>query len=60
VICNADNYRDVAHHSGAMNSQILKWLYEGEHELTYENYEAYCQAEWDYFVGFDYDSLYEE
>jgi len=59
VICNADNYRDVAHHSGAVNSQILQWLHEGKHELTDDNYEAYCQEVWDFYMNFDYDKLYE-
>lgn len=59
VICDADNYRDVAHHSGAVNSQILQWLYEGNHELTSENYEEYCQEVWDFYMNYDYDALFE-
>ena len=59
VICDANNYRDVAHHSGAVNSQILQWLHEGKHKLTYDNYEAYCQEEWDFYMNYDYDKLFE-
>jgi len=58
VICDANNYRDVAHHSGAVNSQILQWLYEGKHELTYDNYKAYFQEEWDFYMNYDYDILF--
>lgn len=59
VICNEDNYRDMAHHRGEINSQILQWMKEGKWELTKENYEEYCKQEWDYFHNFDYDSLFE-
>lgn len=59
TICNLDNYRDVAHHSGAVNSQILEWMYEGKDELTYENYESYCKQEWDFYMNYDYDALFE-
>ncbi|MBQ7775113.1 MAG: hypothetical protein IJ379_04245 [Lachnospiraceae bacterium] len=59
LICDADNYRDVAHHSAEVNSQILQWLYEGEHRLTYDNYEAYCAEVWDFYMYYDYESLFE-
>lgn len=60
VICNADNYRDVAHHSGAVNSQILQWLHDGVGELTYDNYEDYCEEEWNFYMNYDYDAMFEE
>lgn len=59
TICNLDNYKDIAHHSGAVNSQILLWMKEGAHELNYDNYEAYCQKEWDFYMNYDYDALFE-
>lgn len=59
VICNADNYKDLAHHRGEVNSQILRWMKEGTHELTYDNYEEYCQEEWTFYFNYDYDSLSE-
>lgn len=59
TIENLDNYRDVAHHKGDVNSQILVWMSEGRNELTKENYEAYCEEEWDYYMNFDYDALFE-
>ncbi len=59
VICDANNYRDVAHHTADVNSQILLWMKEGVGELTLENYEAYCQEEWDFFMNYDYEALYE-
>lgn len=59
TICNLDYYKDIAHHGGALNSQILQWMSEGKHELTYDNYEEYCKEEWDFYMNFDYDALFE-
>ncbi|MBE5883578.1 MAG: hypothetical protein E7291_04005 [Lachnospiraceae bacterium] len=59
TVCNPDNYRDVAHHSGAVNTQILQWMREGKYRLTYDNYEAYCEEEWNFYMNYDYDSLFE-
>lgn len=59
VICNLDYYKDVAHHSGELNSQILMWMKEGRHELTRDNYEQYCEEEWNYYMNYDYEALFE-
>lgn len=59
VIGDANNYRDLAHHREEVNTQILYWLAEGEHELTYENYEDYCNEMWSHYTNFDFNSLYE-
>lgn len=59
VICNLDYYKDVAHHSGEINSRILMWMKEGIHELTRDNYEQYCEEEWNYYMNYDYDALFE-
>ncbi|MCM1025076.1 MAG: hypothetical protein NC432_01490 [Roseburia sp.] len=60
TIENLDNYKDVAHHSGALHSQILQWLHEGKDELTSENYEAYCEEVWDHYMNYDYDLLFQQ
>lgn len=59
LVCNLDNYRDYGHHSPEVNSRILQWLYEGKHLLTRDNYQAYCDEEWNYYLNYDYDSLFE-
>lgn len=59
TICDQDNYKDIAHHSGDVNSRILQWIKEGKHELTKDNYEAYCQEEWEFYMNYDYDALFE-
>lgn len=58
VICNADNYRDVAHHREEVNSQILQWMKEGQYKLTLENYEAYCEEEREFLLNYDYEALF--
>lgn len=60
TISNLDNYRDVAHHSGAVNSLILEWIHEGKHELTRDNYEEYCEEEYNYYMNYDYDLFFQE
>lgn len=60
LIWSIENYRDVAHHSDAVNTQILYWLKEGKGLLTKENYEAYCKEEYDYYMNLDYDAMYAE
>lgn len=59
VINNLNNYRDVAHHSGAINSQILVWISENHGLITKDNYQEYCDYVYDYYMNFDYDSLFE-
>ncbi|MBQ8039728.1 MAG: hypothetical protein IJ274_07680, partial [Lachnospiraceae bacterium] len=59
TICNLDNYKDIAHHSGEINTQILNWMKEGKNELTRDNYEEYCQEEWKFYMNYDYDALFE-
>lgn len=60
TIWNIDEYRDVAHHSESVNSQILEWLHDGKGLLTKDNYEAYCKEEYDYYMNLDYDAMYVE
>lgn len=59
TITNPDNYKDMGHHSGKINSQILQWMSEGQYELTKENYEAYCDEVYDFYMKYDYDALFE-
>ena len=42
MICNLDNYKDIAHYGEDVNSQILLWMSEGKHEITRENYQERC------------------
>ena len=59
MICDLDNYKDIAHYGENINSRILRWMKAGEHELTEENYEAYCEEMKDFYMNYDYDRLFE-
>lgn len=59
VICNADNYRDVAHHREEVNSQILVWMKDGKYEITEANYQEYCEEVWDFYLNYEYDDLFQ-
>ncbi len=58
VVNNLENYRDVAHHKGDVNSQILVWMKEGHGLLTVDNYQEYCDTVYEYYMNFNYDALF--
>lgn len=60
IICNLDNYKDTAHYGEWINSDILKWMAEGKYELTKDNYEAYLEEIEQFYLRYDYDSLFAE
>lgn len=59
VITNLDNYKDSLHYHEDVNSYLLRCMANGEHELTMNNYEEYCQRIWDFYTTYNYDGLYE-
>lgn len=59
MICDLHNYSDDIHYHSDINSQILKWMKSGEYELTKENYLDYISEIRDFYVNFDYDSIFE-
>lgn len=59
MICDPDNYKDRIHFTEDINSQILRWIHDGEHQLTKENYEEYYDNIWDFYMNYDYDKLWE-
>lgn len=59
VITNLDNYKDYLHYHEDINSYLLRCMASGEHELTMENYEEYCQKIWDFYTTYDYDAIYQ-
>ncbi|MDO4332436.1 MAG: hypothetical protein Q4C58_07060 [Eubacteriales bacterium] len=59
LVCNLDNYVDVSHYQGEVNSQILQWMAAGEYELTKENYLDYIETITDFYTSYDYDAIFE-
>lgn len=59
IICNPDNYRDKEHYSAEINSLILQWIYNGDGLVTKENYQDKLQAEKEFYLNYDYESIFE-
>lgn len=60
MICDLDNYKDIAHYGENVNSQILHWMSEGTYELTKENYMQYLTEISDFYTNYPYDELFIE
>lgn len=58
MITDLDNYKDVTHYHEDINSEILRWMYEGEYELTKDNYLEYCARVRDFYLTYDYDAMF--
>ena len=59
MICNSDNYKDTLHYHEDINSYIFQCMKDSEHELNKENYEEYCDSIREFYISYDYDSLFE-
>lgn len=60
VICNTDYYNDGGHYSAEINSRILKWIAEGTGLVTQDNYLQRLEEEREFYLNYDYDSIYLE
>lgn len=60
LVCNLGYYIDSVHYNKNINSQILKWMKNGEYELTKENYREYIAEITDFYCNFDYDAFFSE
>ena len=58
IVCNVDNYKDIAHYGEWINSEILLYMREGEYQLTKDNYKEYLEEVIEFYYNYDYDSLY--
>lgn len=58
LITNLNNYKDPNHYSGDVNDQILEWIHEGKYRLTKENYMEYLNKNREFYVNYDYDSIF--
>lgn len=59
IICNLNNYRDKEHYSAEINSRILSWIKADEGIVTKENYMDKLEAEKEFYLNYDYESIYE-
>lgn len=57
IITDLNNYKDNGHYGQWVNSLMLRWMHDGEYQLTKDNYKEYLREEWENYINFDYDSL---
>lgn len=58
IIGNPDNYRDKEHYGAHINSKILQWIVQDIGRVTVDNYMEKLQTERDYYMQFDYSSIF--
>lgn len=58
VITNLDNYSDIKHYSKEINSKILKWISNGNDELSEDNYKDYYKELKLFYMNYDYESIF--
>jgi len=58
MICDVNNYKDPGHYGEWINSYILQCMRYGQHEITKENYEDYCDNTYNFYTTFNYESLF--
>lgn len=58
MICDPENYKDTLHFSEEINSRILHWVYQKDHLLTRDNYKQYYEKIRQFYVNYDYESLF--
>ncbi len=59
LVCNLDNYKDVAHYGEWVNSLILEWMYNDKYLLTKDNYKEYIKTIREFYNSYNYNSLHE-
>lgn len=59
LVCNLDNYKDQAHYGEWVNSWMLEWMYNREHQLSKDNYKKYIENIREFYNSYDYASLHQ-
>ena len=60
IITNLDNYKDAGHYSPQISEWILDRIKQGRDEITYDSAALYAQRQRDFYMNFDYNSLFEQ
>ncbi|WP_291255039.1 hypothetical protein [Fusobacterium sp.] len=58
LITNLDNYKDAGHYIYTINDKILDWISKKEYRLTKENYKEYLEKNKEFYLNYDYDSIF--
>lgn len=58
MVCDLNNYKDIAHYSEEVNSWMLEWICEGKYRLTKENYKDYLNEIKKFYTLYDYERIF--
>lgn len=59
IVTNLDLYKDVIHYGSSVNEEVLNCMAEDKGLLTASNYRDYMSEVRDFYMNYDYDSIYE-
>lgn len=59
LVCDLDKYADQGHYSIDTYSDILKWIKNGEYEITKENYKQHLEIRKEFYEQYDYDIIFQ-
>ncbi len=59
IVTDLSLYKDMAHHRGSVNSMILTAMSSGDDRITVENYRDYMKSIREFYLQYDYDSIYQ-
>lgn len=59
IVTNLDNYKDTTHYSEDINSFMMKEFASEKYRITLDNYEDYLNEIKEFYLNYDYDSIFE-
>lgn len=59
IVTDLSLYKDVAHYGESVNSLVLQCMAADQGRLTSDNYKDYMKRVRDFYMNYDYDSIYE-
>ena len=57
MITDLNNYKDETHYGEWINSLMLRYMYDGNYQLTRANYMSYLEKERQFYMNYDYSQL---
>jgi hypothetical protein len=54
ITTDLNHYKDRTHYASWISSLILKWMHDGQGQLTEENYRERLKQEYEFYTTFDY------
>ncbi len=58
IICNLENFKDIYHYKGEINSLILKYISNGMDEINENTYQTYCAGIREFYLNYDYEAFF--